>query len=277
VSRAERRLRSKLDKRVQSELGHLLSLVPDVATPEHHHLAPLLELGLEAVLTEEPNLALATKIREDVSRGLHKGPFGLIRRAFRHGPAPTLVVLGLGTLLYVALPTLFAFMRVTLLGISHGAPIARQVFGMDASPLLLAALAGAVGSAVSIMVRLNDFARLPFRRSDAHLLFLTGLFKPVIGMAFGVFVYAALQSGLIPVKLPEQPSGGMDRAPFFFLVVAFLSGFSERFAGDIASSAEQAVTSADLSATVVAAPTGAQGAGSAGTSNASGIGASNGA
>jgi hypothetical protein len=61
------------------------------------------------------------------------------------------------------------------------------------------------------------------------------MFKPVIGASFAMFVFSVLHAGLIPITIQD------DKASYFFLALAFVSGFSERFARDIANNAERQV------------------------------------
>jgi hypothetical protein len=73
-------------------------------------------------------------------------------------------------------------------------------------------------------------------------LFFTGFFKPIIGTAFALFVFATLKAGLIPLAIDESVEG-----LYFFAALAFVSGFSERFAKDIAERAEQTVVAVQAS------------------------------
>jgi hypothetical protein len=60
---------------------------------------------------------------------------------------------------------------------------------------------------------------------------------PIIGMSFAMFVFACLNAGIFPLPLKWMaPAAG-----YFFLALAFVSGFSERFAQDIASRAESSI------------------------------------
>jgi hypothetical protein len=93
------------------------------------------------------------------------------------------------------------------------------------------AIAGALGSVVSILVRINDFAEI--RVLNPPGLFWTGFFKPIIGACFALFVYSAFQSRLLEVN------HGVDET-FMYLTLGFVAGFSERFAPDLVSRVERA-------------------------------------
>ena len=75
-----------------------------------------------------------------------------------------------------------------------------EILGIDASLLGLVAISGAIGSVVSILVRIEDFSGAT--HADPSILFFTGLFKPIVGIfGFSLFVFAVLSSGLIPVTI----------------------------------------------------------------------------
>jgi len=110
-----------------------------------------------------------------------------------------------------------------------------KVLGLDSSLLILVGLAGALGSIVSIMVRIQDFGKAG--DADQSVLFFTGFFKPVIGMSFALFVFAVLSAGILPITIEPEKSR------YFFAALGFVSGFSERFASDVASRTEGVIKS----------------------------------
>ena len=61
-----------------------------------------------------------------------------------------------------------------------------------------------------------------------------GLFRTTVGAILAMAVFCTLKAGLVQqIKLPTGPS-----AIYFYTVVAFLSGFSERWAQIVLGSAE---------------------------------------
>jgi hypothetical protein len=56
-------------------------------------------------------------------------------------------------------------------------------------------------------------------------------------MAFAIFVFSIINSGIIPVDV--SASENSPRKSHFFLAVAFNTGFSEKFAKDIAKGTEE--------------------------------------
>jgi hypothetical protein len=105
--------------------------------------------------------------------------------------------------------------------------------GIDVRTFFGALSAGALGALVSVIARINDgtFA-LDYDVNWGYSLFL-GALRPVVGSIFGLAVYLAISSGLLDVfKVPTA-----DADHFAFLcVVAFIAGFSERWAQDTLTS-----------------------------------------
>jgi hypothetical protein len=217
--------RSGLDESLQKELAELLKLIPELVNPQHERLVPLAEIAVVALLSETSNNTLAKEIRENIERHIRPSP---IQGIWKDPSPPTRVIMGLGTLLYFVIP-LLVFFSLSL----PGDLTQREILGMESSQLLLVAIAGAVGSVVSIMVRIQDFMHL--KNPDSSVLFFTGFFKPIVGTSFALFVFAVLSSGLIPVTIDPL------KATYFFAALAFVSGFSERFAKDVATRTEQTV------------------------------------
>jgi hypothetical protein len=64
-----------------------------------------------------------------------------------------------------------------------------------------------------------------------------GLYKPFVGAIFGVALYFLLASGLLRTQPPSH-SGSV----FFYGIIAFFAGFSERFTSVTFGQAEQLIT-----------------------------------
>jgi hypothetical protein len=99
--------------------------------------------------------------------------------------------------------------------------------------------AGAVGAIVSVMTRMRqaDGFSLDYEVGRLQCIVLGG-FRPLVGAVFGTVAYFALQSGFININ----PSKGEEL--FYFALIAFLAGFSERFAQVILGGAELSVAKA---------------------------------
>jgi hypothetical protein len=108
--------------------------------------------------------------------------------------------------------------------------------------------AGALGAVVSVMSRMRQDVRSPqafhvdYEVGRSPLWFLGGV-RPFLGAIFGTATYFALRSGLIRLT-PE----GRETEFYFYALLAFLSGFSERFAHVILGQAESGATSINTGA-----------------------------
>jgi hypothetical protein len=92
---------------------------------------------------------------------------------------------------------------------------------------------GSLGGVVSLLVRLHDFAILErwAPETDPRLLFYTGFLKPTVGIVFAFFVWTALKAEIF--SLPAINQSAEPQLVAFAL--AFIAGFSERLAPDIAN------------------------------------------
>lgn len=107
------------------------------------------------------------------------------------------------------------------------------------------ALAAFVGGLASVLTRLDDFEAR--RGANPRLLFTNAQFKPFMGMIMSFFVVCVLAAGLVQVAGINLPGGSGSptnlpaSATSLLLALGFLSGFSERFAGDVVGNAEDIV------------------------------------
>ena len=119
--------------------------------------------------------------------------------------------------------------------------------------ILLAAFSGAVGSMMSILIRLEQMDK-----EDIKNPFLLGALKPLLGAVFGIAVFAILSTGVVDIfpasfSLSDRriegraasesaegaiarggdPLGDLDPQEMYTIfLVAFIAGFSERLASD---------------------------------------------
>jgi hypothetical protein len=103
----------------------------------------------------------------------------------------------------------------------------------NVSPWLIIAVAsaGGLGSIVSILTRLDAFGGRA--GTDRRLLWMIGAMRPVIGIALALFVFAVLQAPVLPFNFQPGP-----QANFEFVALAFIAGFSERFARGVIATVE---------------------------------------
>jgi hypothetical protein len=137
------------------------------------------------------------------------------------------MLLGIVALAALALGVLYLISVLT--NVEWGLPAKRPTSGVTVSlsELFGCATAGALGAVISVVSRIstNTFS-LDFEVGRSVLVGI-GMFRPLLGAVFGLALYAALTSGLLQLFLvPKDPT----KAFYFFVSVAFVAGFSERWA-----------------------------------------------
>jgi hypothetical protein len=184
--------------------------------------------AVAALLSEQPELVFARALRVETENELLRHN-GLIKRTLIRltDGSPLLTVclgafgaLGLGLvthLTWYALHDLGAIKALVPFDPTQGSAVASAAF---------------LGGLVSILSRLKSFSRLG--DFDHVFLFANALFKPFIGVIFGLFAYAFWLSGLLPL----DPKLITDVTVHQLWVVGFLAGFSERFTQDLISRGE---------------------------------------
>jgi hypothetical protein len=96
--------------------------------------------------------------------------------------------------------------------------------------------AGALGAMVSVLTRMRSGNFALDYEVGRTASFWLGAIRPFIGAVFGLFIYFALQSELLQLQEPAE-----GKAFFFFTLLAFVAGFSERLTRVILSNAERTV------------------------------------
>lgn len=114
----------------------------------------------------------------------------------------------------------------------------------DWSLVSFMAVMAAAGSFVSVLSRLSTFVTT--RGYDAFLVFCTGFFKPWIGVTFGIFIFFVLDSHLINIAaLTGTTATATNTATqSIYVVLGFISGFSERLVSDFIGKAETRILGA---------------------------------
>ena len=101
-------------------------------------------------------------------------------------------------------------------------------------PLMLSALAGGLGAVVSVMQRMTS-GRLRLVAEDGkRAIRILGGIRPVLGAILGVVLYVLLGGGLLPF---EKEPPGVEHLQYYVVGLAFIAGFSERFAQDMITGA----------------------------------------
>ena len=106
---------------------------------------------------------------------------------------------------------------------------------------LIAGGAGAVMSVLYAMTSGNLRLHTLFANAESSLgpLVAAGALRPLLGALSGTVVYVLLQSGLVPLKVPD---GAADT--HFYIALAIVAGFSERWARGVLAGTEERIQSA---------------------------------
>lgn len=140
-----------------------------------------------------------------------------------------------GRLVYLT-GMLMGFLPVFLLGAALGLSLwAAGLWGREAELLLLCVGAGAIGAIVSAISRMGSPEKGKFNidfELGRPLMRRLGVYRPFLGSVAGVALYFLLASGIAQVVVDPQ------RELYYYGFVAFLAGFSERFATVMFGAAE---------------------------------------
>ena len=102
------------------------------------------------------------------------------------------------------------------------------------TPLVLSYGGGAAGAIVSVIQRMTSEDGLVKNFLVSNLVIrMFGMLRPILGCFIGTIFHVLVVSGLVPLALPKDPL----ILPYFFVGIAFLAGFSERWAKDILAKA----------------------------------------
>jgi hypothetical protein len=113
------------------------------------------------------------------------------------------------------------------------------------STLFLASLiAGGGGAILSVLYGMtsgNLRLHTLFASAESGIgpLVAAGALRPLLGALSGTVAFVLLQSGLVPLKVPDGVAG-----TYFFIAVAILAGFSERWARGVLAGTEERLQSA---------------------------------
>jgi hypothetical protein len=195
---------------VMASASHLLSLVDarerdDSGTAREEH-AEANKKKIAAAIEQE------RRCLDEAEAYYHDAATGQAQVVYFAGMAIVMLLFGL----FALLGTLLGWLWTSLPGIEDG-----EFYGCLA--------AGAVGAVVSVIQRINSGRfELEYDVGRRYVCFLGGL-RPTIGAVFGLALYFAINSEIL--KLFDLPNEGTGRL-FALLVIAFLGGFSERWAQD---------------------------------------------
>jgi len=137
------------------------------------------------------------------------------------------VLLTLLFFLVLLLPNILTFQE------ANPSPLfTKNLFTADVTKVAIASLFGCFGGVVSLLTRLHEFENLK-GKSRTFLRALGGT-QPIVGGIFACVVGAFFSAKIIAISV----GGASDLSTWFYVVIGFLAGFSERFTRNILNVAE---------------------------------------
>jgi hypothetical protein len=106
--------------------------------------------------------------------------------------------------------------------------------------LLVCLLAGGGGAMVSVLERVRRWDLMVVGVPTTTMIKILGAARLLIGAAFALLVYSGVQANLIPFKIPD---GAVEI--YYWLILGFIAGFSERFAPDALAVTERQLAARD--------------------------------
>ena len=104
------------------------------------------------------------------------------------------------------------------------------------SLIIIAISVGALGSTISMIVRIQEFDSAEKNYNDPSIPILIGIYRPLIGASFSLFIFSLVSAEIISIQhLVQTPSKKM----FFYISISFVAGFSERFARSLIQKTEE--------------------------------------
>ncbi|MBK6606708.1 MAG: hypothetical protein IPO06_20085 [Leptospiraceae bacterium] len=227
-----KRIEKEIEPSLEKNLARLIHLLSDIEKSNNFLLLQKAEMAFVAMTKSKPNLELAELLIEDLedrlSVNIKVGNF-LWRSLFTLNSPLSIVLFGIfvTTILgHIAVFLGYKLLNEMMISLNLQFPL-----------ILITVLSAGWGSVLSMATRLTNAETKFYDVNDHRVLFLTGFFKPIIGVIFSLFISALVMSGFIPLNM----NGGNDK--YIFAIIGFLSGFSERFAKDIISKTEKSVLS----------------------------------
>lgn len=109
-----------------------------------------------------------------------------------------------------------------------------SIDAVEFSRILITLGAGGLGAVVSVMHRLTGGSLRLNYTAEHNSLRMLGAFRPLLGGIFGLVVYVFITGDLLDIS---GPTDSPIKTLYFLAAIAFLAGFSERFAQDTLSKA----------------------------------------
>lgn len=225
----------EFSKEHQELLAKILNLLQDIDKLNDTSLISSAEIALISLLKEK-NYILAEKIYEELKWKVRLYNNPLLGLIMGSSPISIRISFGLATFLFSCVLVLWILLGILqpvieLAATTSGLP--SKDIGHGLLLFCWISFMGALGSGISILLRINELSSQKF--SDPLLPFFNGFLKPITGMSLAIVTVAFLKAGFLPIEIKA------DKEIYFFTILAFVTGFSERFAKDILARAETVI------------------------------------
>lgn len=263
-----------LDRATQEELSSLINLIQSIekrfiynvvkelkdCDARQEQLAAKLDfiqIAIDALFQKHPNVCLAKRIRRNIQYSIDEtdNPIGgfwknSLLKIIHLGSTPNKLMVGL----ILALPLYLGIAFSSIAALTYFSRFVSNIPSGNATniqpqqsvamsreyfdTLVLLALvgsAGALGSIISILTRIEEYQNKDY--DDSILPIAIGACKPLIGASFGILLFTISCSTISPLQIAQNATQQSTRG-FTFFSLAFIVGFSERFAKDIISRTE---------------------------------------
>jgi hypothetical protein len=214
-------LQTKESKAALAKLVNVSKRLSDVESPILYRQAYLAVLAFGA---DHEKSEVASAIVDDMELASSRnGPIYIVMRG-----------LMVFTSLFVVVPALVSIALILI-----GSDMFWYVIQYQQAAAV-AGFFGVLGSIVSILLRLSDFAET--RRKSREFLWSTGFSLPFVGLVFALVTSALFSSHMINIGMSGTLTETADYGFSFYIVIGFLSGFSERFTRGLLGAAENTLT-----------------------------------
>jgi hypothetical protein len=240
LKKTARLQQSDMDPDFHLELALLIDLLSSNRRSFVYTHKVYFEAALELFAAEKPNLVLLKRLLTNLQVAEMREEGGLAGLAIKLcGPRPaTAMIAGLVSI-FVALCLMMFMLFVghTLLqrmaqAVESIHPVLQLLNKLPIGHIIVLVFSSFLGSVVSVVTRIGNLEQTVYRPLS---IYINVLFRPLISLAFALFIYAVMQTGLISF-LGLSLEGGKGVATLW--AVGFLAGYSERFSKDFISETE---------------------------------------
>lgn len=237
------------EKELDPDLQLAIALLVDLLTRNRRGFVfshkVYFEAALELLDTEKPNAVLLQRLLSNLQVAEERDEGGLTGLIIRIcGPRPaTAMIAGLVSIFFVlCLGLLLLLLGHTALSrlektISADAfhPVLHLLTALRLDHIVIIVFSSFLGSVVSVVTRISTLEQFTYQPVPVYI---GVLFRPLISLAFALFIYAIMQTGMVSF-LGLNLEGNQGLAVLW--AVGFLAGYSERFSKDFISETEKKI------------------------------------